>query len=87
MNIKSWNTIFFYVYGYVKSTLFYIKDDTLRFILRIYDINLQTKTLQTKPLQTKMNIYYNNKLVINEWKLYCILNLDVDYTVFIFMFT
>jgi len=23
-------------------------------ILRIYNINLQTKTLQTKPLQTKM---------------------------------
>ena len=58
MNIKSSITIFFYVYGYVKSTLFYINDHTLRFmfndILRIYNINLQTKTLQTKPLQTKM---------------------------------
>ena len=52
------------MYGYVKSTLFYINDHTLRFILRIYNINLQTKTLQTKPLQTKMTYI----LIIN-WQL------------------
>ena len=33
-------------------------------ILRIYNINLQTKTLQTKPLQTKMTYI----LIIN-WQL------------------
>ena len=63
MNIKSRIKISIHcmvIFKALSFTLMIIYYVFFNDILRIYNINLQTKTLQTKPLQTK--ITYINKI-------------------------